>query len=169
MLLQCKICRREFDYDPRVKLRHGHEQGLCPDCLFLCRRQNQLEGPEKTILRILHEHLVRQGVADKKSFVLWDSMPNLAMPNPPRFWSESIFGFFLKRQYMVTYVTGGNQDQVAAFAKNLHAVFAPDSDDNRLDFPFDSGHLSFHVEEIVEEKRPENNPSVRQFRVFVTF
>lgn len=169
MLSPCKICRREYTPDLRVKLRHGHEQGLCPDCLFLCRRQNQLEGPEKTILRILHEQLVRQGVADEKSFVLWNDMPNLAMPNPPRFWSESIFGSFLKRQYMVTYVTGGNRERVAAFAKNLHAVFAPDSDDNRLDFPFDSGHLSFHVEEIVEEKRPENNPSVRQFRVFVTF
>ena len=169
MLPQCKICRREFDYAPRVKLRHGHEQGLCPDCLFLCRRQNQLEGPEKTILRVLHEHLVRQGVADEKSFVLWNDMPSLAMLNPPRFWSESIFGFFLKRQYWVTYVTGGNREQVAAFSKKLHAVFAPDSDDNRLDFPFDSGHLSFHVGGIAEVKRPENNPSVRQFQVFVTF
>ena len=125
MPTQCKICRREFDYDPRVKLRHGHEQGLCPDCLFLCRRQNQLEGPEKTILRVLHEQLVRQGVADEKCFVLWNSMPNLAMPNPPRFWSESIFGSFLKRQYVVTYVAGGNRERIAAFAKDLHAVFLP--------------------------------------------
>ena len=169
MLSPCKICRREYTPDLRVKLRHGHEQGLCPDCLFLCRRQNQLEGPEKTILRILHEHLVRQGVADEKSFVLWNDMPSLAMLNPPKFWSESIFGFFLKRQYMVTYVTGGNREQVGAFSKKLHAVFAPDSDDNRLDFPFDSGHLTFHVGGIAEVKRPENNPSVRQFQVFVTF
>lgn len=169
MPTQCKICRREFDYDPRVKLRHGHEQGLCPDCLFLCRRQNQLEGPEKTILRILHEHLVSQGVADEKSFVLWNNMPGFAMRNPPRFWSESIFGFFLKRQYVVTYVAGGNRERVAAFAKDLHAVFAPASDDNRLDFLFDSGHLSFHAGGVAEVKRPENNPAVRQFQVTVTF
>ena len=169
MLSPCKICRREYTPDLRVKLRHGHEQGLCPDCLYLCRRQNQLEGPEKTILRILHEHLVRQGVADEKSFVLRNSMPNLAMPNPPRFWSESIFGSFLKRQYMVTYVTGGNRERIAAFAKDLRAVFSSGSEDNRLDFPFASGHLSFHVGGVAEIKRPENNPSVRQFQVLVTF
>ena len=169
MLPPCKICRREYTPDPRVKLRHGHEQGLCPDCLFLCRRQNQLEGPEKTILRSLHEYLVRQGVADEKRFVLWNNMPGLAMPDPPRFWSEAIFGFFLKRWYAVTYVVGGNREQVAAFSKNLHAVFAPDSDGNRLDFPFDPGHLSFHAGGIVEVKRPENNPSVRQFQVTVSF
>ena len=114
MLPPCKICRREYTPNPRVKLRHGHEQGLCPDCLFLCRRQNQLEGPEKTILRSLHEYLVRQGVADEKRFVLWNNMPGLAMPDPPRFWSEAIFGFFLKRWYAVTYVVGGNREQVAA-------------------------------------------------------
>ena len=169
MLPPCKICRREYTPDPRVKLRHGHEQGLCPDCLYLCRRQNQLEGPEKTILRSLHEYLVRQGVADEKRFVLWNNMPGLAMPDPPRFWSEAIFGFFLKRWYAVTYVVGGNRGQVAAFGKNLHAVFAPDSDGNRLDFPFDPGHLSFHAGGIVEVKRPENNPSVRQFQVTISF
>ena len=155
--------------DPRVKLRGGREQGLCPDCLFLCRRQNQLEGPEKQILRILHEHLVRQGIADKKSFVPWNNMPSLAMPNPPKFWSESIFGFFLKRWYAVTYIAGGNRERVASFGKDLHAVFAPGADADRLDFPFDAGHLRFQVAGIVEEKRPENNPSVRQFRVTVSF
>ena len=165
----CKICRREYALEPRVKLRGGQEQGLCPDCLFLCRRQNQLEGPEKTILRCLHEHLVRQGVADEKSFVRWKDMPSPAMPNPPKFWSESIFGFFLKRWYVVTYITGGTREQVAGFDKNLHDVFAPGSDDKQLVFPFDSGHLRFYVGGVVEVKRPENTPSVRQFQVSVSF
>ena len=169
MLSPCKICRREYTPDLRVKLRHGHEQGLCPDCLFLCRRQNQLEGPEKTILRILHEHLVRQGVADEKRFVCWRDMPSPAMHTPPKFWSEEIFGFFLKRWYAVTYIIGGNREQVAAFGKDLHSAFDPCSDDARREFPFDSGHLSFHVSGIAEVKRPENNPAVRQFQVSVSF
>ena len=170
MLIRCKICQREFAFDPSVKLRGGREKGLCPDCLFLCRRQNQLEGPEKTILRILHEHLVRQGVANEKSFVHWkDIRLSPAMRNPPRFWSESIFGFFLKRWYVVTYISGGNREQVAAFSKKLHEIFTPGSDDKRLDFPFDSGHLSFHVRGISEVERPENNPSVRQFQITVSF
>ena len=167
---QCKICRREYTPEPRVKLRRGSEQGLCPDCLFLCRRQNQLEGPEKTILRSLHEHLVRQGAADEKSFVRWNDIPSPAMRNPPKFWSESIFGFFLKRWYVVTYIAGGNRERVAAFGTKLHAVFAPGADDaDRLEFPFDAGHLRFHVAGIVEVKRPENNPDVRQFQVTVSF
>ena len=166
---QCIICRREYVPDPRVKLRGGKEQGLCPDCLFLRRRQNQLGGPEKTILRSLHKHLVRQGVADEKSFVRWRDIPSPAMRNPPKFWSESIFGFFLKRWYVVTFITGGNREQVAAFDKNLHAAFDPCSDDIQKDFPFDSGHLRFHVGGIIEVKRPENNPSVRQFQVSVSF
>ena len=169
MLSQCKICRREYTPDPRVRLRGGREQGLCPDCLFLCRRQNQLEGPEKTILRVLHGHMVRHGVADEKSFVPWRNMPSPAMCNPPKFWSESIFGFFLKRWYAVTYITGGNREQVASFRKKLHAVFAPDSDENQRDFLFNPGHLSFHVVGITEVKRPENNPSVGQFQVSVSF
>jgi len=70
---------------------------------------------------------------------------------------------------MVTYVTGGNRERVAAFAKDLRAVFSSGSEDNRLDFPFDSGHLSFHVGGVAEIKRPENNPSVRQIQVLVTF
>ena len=166
---QCKICRREYTPEPRVKLRGGKEQGLCPDCLFLCRRQNQLEGPEKTILRILHEHLVREGVADDKSFVRWSDIPSPAMRNPPKFWSESIFGFFLKRWYVVTYIAGGNRERVDVFGKNLHVAFTQGSDDKPLDFPFDSGHLRFHVGGITEVKRPENTPSVRQFQVSVLF
>ena len=166
---QCKICRREYTPAPRVKLRRGSEEGLCPDCLFLCRRQNQLGGPDKTILRVLHEHLVRQGVADEKSFVTWSDMPSPAMHNLPKFWSENIFGFFLKRWYVVTYIAGGKREQAAAFGKDLHAAFAPSSDDIQRDFPFDSGHLRFHVGGIVEVKRPENNPSVRQFQVSVSF
>ena len=120
-------------------------------------------------MRILHEHLVRQGVADEKSFVFWNNMPSLAMLNPPRFWSESIFGFFLKRWYVVTYVAGGNRERVAAFGKKLHDVFAPGSDGRQLFFPFDSGHLRFHAGGIAEIKRPENNPAVKQFQVTVSF
>jgi len=166
---QCKICRREYAPDPRLKIRRGSEEGLCPDCLFLCRRQNQLEGPEKTILRILHKHLVRQGVANEKSFVQRRDIPSPAMPNPPKFWSESIFGFFLKRWYVVTYIAGGNREQIAAFGKKLHEAFAANSDADPLDFPFDPGHLRFHVGGITEVKHPENNPSVRQFQVTVSF
>ena len=169
MSSQCKICRREYVPDPRVKLRRGSEQGLCPDCLFLCRRQNQLEGPEKTILRRLHEHLVRQGAADEKSFVRWKDIPSPAMPTPSKFWSESIFGFFLKRWYAVTYIVGRNRERCDAFGKNLHAAFAPGADDDRLEFPFDAGHLRFHVAGIVEVKHPENLPSVRQFQITVSF
>ena len=96
-------------------------------------------------------------------------MPSPALCNPPRFWSESIFGYFLKRQYMVTYIIGGNRELVTAFGKNLHAALSPSSDEPQQFFPFDSGHLFFHIGGIAEDKQPENTPSVRQFCVSVLF
>ena len=165
----CKICQREFTPDPRKKLRGGYEKELCPECLFLCRRQNQPDGPEKVILRILHERLVNCGAADEQHFVCWRAIPDPAMRNPPPFWSESIFGFFLKRCCRVTYVAGGRRESVAEFERKLHAALDPDPDGIRKAFSFDQGHLRFFADEVYEVERKEHWPAVRQFGVSISF
>ena len=159
MLIQCKICQREFDWDPQQKLSQQAWRGLCPDCLFLCKQQRQPAGPEKMILRILHEHLLKRHTVDEKLFIDWKNMPDLAKNGIPRFWSESIFGDFLECRYAVHYICGGNKEQVVDFGKKLLAAFSTQSQC----FPLDSGHLSFIVTDVTEVERPEHNPSIRQF------
>ena len=116
------------------------------------------------ILRILHEYLVRNNVADEKSFV------RLNMPIPSEyshFWTEDIVGFFLLRWYVVTYFVHGNRDQVVEFNKKLHSAFDPVSHDIQRDFFFDSNHLRFHVEKVVEGELSETKHG--QFQVTVSF
>ena len=123
MLIHCKICQREFDWDPLQKLRQQAWRGLCPDCLFLCKQQRQPAGPEKMILRILHEHLMKRHSVDEKLFIDWKNMPDLAKNGIPKFWSESIFGDFLECRYNVHYICGGNKEQVVDFGQKLQAAF----------------------------------------------
>lgn len=169
MLIHCKICQREFLPDPKKKLHGNCERGLCPECLFLCRQQNQPPGPEKMILRILREYLVRHGVADEKSFVRWNDMPASSDRFPSFFWTESIFGFFLERRYEITYLAGGSRERVAAFNQKLCVAFDPKARDLQPGFPFDAGHMRFYVKGIAEVKRPECKRPFGQFRVTVSF
>ena len=141
---------------------------LCPECLLLCRRQRQPGGPETMILHALHQYLIDRSVVEERRFVAWKAMPNLACSNTPKFWSECIFGDFLTRSYAVTYVYGGNKEQVAAFGREIQAVFALNVRENTNRFPLDSGHLFFQVDNVAEVKRPENNPSIGQFCVKVS-
>ena len=167
MPIRCKICQRDFEAEPRRK-GPASQRELCPECLQLCRRQRQPGGPETIILHALHQYLIGRGLVEEKRFVSWKAMPNLACSNTLRFWSESIFGDFLNRAYAVTYVYGGNKEQVAAFGKKLQAVFALNARENTNRFPFEAGHLFFQVDNVVEEKRPENNPSIGQFCIKIS-
>ena len=162
MPMHCKICQRDFEEVPNRKVPNA-QRGLCSECLLLCRRQRQINGPEKMILHILHQYLVNQGVVDEKCFVHWKAMPNLVAHPMPKFWSESIFGDFLECTYWVTYIDGGSKEEVANFARKIRAAFASHEHENNNCFRFSTGHLFFRVVSIVEEKRPENNLSVKQF------
>lgn len=159
MLIHCKICQREFDWDPLQKLRQQAWRGLCPDCLFLCKQQRQPAGLEKMILCILHEHLLKRHAVDEKLFINWKNMPNLSQNGIPQFWSESIFGDFLECRYAVHYICGGNKEQIVEFGKKLRAAF----DEKSKCFLLDSRHLSFQIKEITEVERPEGNPSIKQY------
>ena len=167
MPIRCKICQRDFKAEPRRKATHSQRE-LCPECLQLCRRQRQPVGPETIILHTLHQYLIGRGVVEEKRFVTWNAMPNLACTNTPKFWSESIFGDFLNRTYAVTYVYGGNKEQVAAFSRKIQTVFTLNVRENTTRFFLESDHLFFQVDDVAEEKRPENNPSIGQFCVKIS-
>ena len=77
-------------------------------------------------------------------------------------------GDFLTRTYAVTYVYGGNKEQVADFGRKIQAVFALNERENTNRFPFESGHLFFQVDNVTEVKRPENNHSIGQFCVKIS-
>ena len=157
MPIRCKMCQRDFEAET-VRKGPVSQRELCPECLLLFRRQRQPGGPETIILHSLHQYLIGGGVVKEKQFVTWNDMPNLACSNTPKFWSESIFGDFLKRTYAVTYVFGGNKEQVAAFSRKIQAI-------NKHRFHLESDHLFFQIDDIAEVKRPENNPSIGQFCV----
>ena len=167
MPIRCKICQRDFKAEPRRKATHSQRE-LCPECLQLCRRQRQPGGPETIILHTLHQYLIARGLVEEKRFVIWKAMPNLACSNTPKFWSESIFGDFLNRTYAVTYVYGGNKEQVAVFGRKIQIVFASNVRENTNRFHFESDHLFFQVDDVAEVKRPENNPSIGQFCVKIS-
>ena len=160
MPMHCKICQRGFDVET-VRKGPVSQRELCPECLHLCRRQRQPSGPETIILHFLHQCLIAKGVVKEKQFVTWNDMPNLACPNTPKFWSESIFGDFLNRTYAVTFVYGGNKEQVAAFGRAIQT-------ENKHRYPLESDHLFFQVDDVAEVKRPENNPSIGQFCVKIS-
>ena len=61
MIIKCNICHRETE-QTAVKQKHYAYSHLCPECLFFAKQQKQPSGPEKMILRILHEHLIKHKV-----------------------------------------------------------------------------------------------------------
>lgn len=159
MLIHGNSFQYEFVRRQKHQPRQQAWRGLCPDCLFLCKRQHQPAGPEKMILRILHEHLLKRHAVNEKLFIDWKNMPPLSKNGIPKFWSESIFGDFLECRYAVHYICGGNKEQVVDFGKKLRAAF----DEKSKCFLLDSRHLSFQIKEITEVERPEGNPSIKQF------
>ena len=164
MPIRCKICQRDFEAEP-VRRGANSLRELCSECLLLCRRQRQPGGPETMILHALHQYLIARGVVEERRFVAWKAMPDLACSNTPKFWSECIFGDFLERSYVVTYVYGGNKEQVAAFGRKIQAAFTLNVRENTNRFPLGPGHLIFQVDNVAEAKRPENNPSIGQYCV----
>ena len=167
MPICCKICQRVVEAEPKRKGTKSQRE-LCPECLLLCRRQRQPGGPETIILKTLHQYLIARGVVEERRFVTWNAMPDLRVILTQKFWSESIFGDFLTRTYAVTYVYGGNKEQVADFGRKIQAVFALNERENTNRFPFESGHLFFQVDNVAEVKRPENNHSIGQFCVKIS-
>ena len=64
MLIKCNICHRETE-QTGVKQKHYAYNLLCPECLFPAKQPKQSAGPEKMIMRILHEYLVKQKVVSE--------------------------------------------------------------------------------------------------------
>lgn len=167
MTISCKICRRETELDPKQKNYDYRE--LCPECRFLVKQQNQPPGPEKMILRILHEHLVKCGVVDPKKFRVWRTMPDFRDKNAPAFWTESIFGNFLKRRYAVDYLMKDSIGTAAKFGAALRDAFDESKGGTAL-FEFDSKHLAFSVSDFIEVERDEKiPPGVVQYCGLITF
>ena len=120
MIIKCNICHRETE-QTLVKQKHYAYSMLCPECLFLAKQQKQPAGPEKMILRILHEHLIKHKVVTEKKFSVWKTMPDFRDKKCPAFWTESIFGDFLKRQYQLSYLMKENIE-IAENSERLYAM-----------------------------------------------
>ena len=166
MRIVCEICRREMEADPKRKKIAGRE--LCPECLFLARQRNQPAGPEKMILRILHEHLIRKKVAVENRFSVWRYQPDFRDGNCPPYWTESIFGDFLKCGYDVTYPVKDSPENAEKFGTALRGAFDESSGGSSV-FEFDPGHLAFSVAGVCRVERQENIPGVAQYCCRVTF
>lgn len=170
MRLRCAICQREFECDPRPKRRLANAvKGFCPACFFLYRQQRQPAGPEKMILRILHEHLLRCGAAEERFFRSWNDQPNLlGRGKLPKYWTESIFGDFEKRSYWVDYICcGGSREASVEFGERLRRAFAPRNGEVPR-FTMDPGNLAIAVDEFREVPRPEFNSAVRQYSCHIS-
>ena len=170
MRLRCTICQREFECDPRPKRRLANAvKGFCPECFFLYRQQRQLAGPEKMILRILHEHLLRCGAAEEKFFRDWHDQPDpRGRGKLPKYWVESIYGDFEKCSYWVDYICcGGSREKSAEFGGKLGRALAP-RDGEPLHFTMDTGNLVLAIDEFREEPCPEFNPAVRQYMCHIS-
>ncbi len=166
MMIPCRICHRETELD--LKQKNHACRGLCPDCLFLAKQQNQPSGPEKMILRILHEHLLNCKVVESKTFTLWRTMPDFREKNSPCFWTESIFGSFLERKYAVDYLMKERMETAARFGTALRDAF-DESKGGTNRFEFDSKHLGFSVTDIFKIERDERIPGLVQYRCIITF
>ena len=160
MLIKCNICHRETEQTP-VKQKHNAYNSLCPECLFLARQQKQPPGPEKMILRILHEHLIKQKVVTEKKFVVWKWMPDFRDKKCPDFWAECISGDFLERKYLVSYLLKDSVDAAKLFMRSLEAAFDEAQDGTNL-FEFDSRHLAFSVTSVFKIERDEKIPGLIQ-------
>ena len=167
MLIKCNICHRETE-QTAVKQKHYAYNSLCPECLFLARQQKQPPGPEKMILRILHEHLLKQKVVAENRFVVWKWMPDFRDKKCPDFWAECISGDFLERQYRVSYLFKGSIETAKAFSVSLQAAFDETQGGSNL-FEFDSKHLAFSVTSIFQIKRDEKIPGLVQYCSVVEF
>jgi hypothetical protein len=167
MLIKCNICRRETE-QTAVKQKHYAYSLLCPECLFLAKQQKQPAGPEKMILRILHEHLIKHKVVTEKKFVVWKWMPDFRDKKCPVFWAECIFGDFLERRYQVSYLMKENIEIAEKFGAALRNAFDEKQGGFNL-FEFDSKHLSFSVTDIFQIKRDEKIPGLIQYCCVVEF
>ena len=167
MLIKCNICHRETEQTV-VKQKHYAYNLLCPDCLFLAKQQKQPAGPEKMILRILHEYLVKQKVVSENKFVIWKWMPDFRDKKCPDFWAECIFGDFLKREYQVSYIFKGSVETAKEFAVSLQTAFDEAQGNSNL-FEFDSKHLAFSVTSVFQIERDEKIPGLVQYCCVVKF
>ena len=166
MIVKCNICHRETEAD--LKQKKNAYRSLCPDCLFLAKQQKQPPGPEKIILRILHEHLIKRKVFAEKKFSAWKTMPDFRDKQCPDFWTESIFGDFLQHKYQVSYLVKGSVDTAKEFAFSLKAAFNEEQGGSNL-FEFYSKHLSFSVTDIFQIERDEKIPGLVQYCCVVEF
>ena len=167
MIVQCNICHRET-VQTAVKQKHYAYNSLCPECLFLAKQQKQPLGPEKMILRILHEHLTKQKVLTEEKFAVWKWMPDFRDKKCPDFWAECIFGDFLERKYGVSYLFKGSVETAKEFASSLKAAFDEKQGGSNL-FEFDSRHLAFAVTDIFQIVRDEKIPGLVQYCCVVEF
>ena len=167
MLIKCNICHRETE-QTGVKQKHYAYNLLCPECLFLAKQQKQPAGPEKMILRILHEYLVKQKVVSEQKFVVWKWMPDFREKNCPDFWAECISGDFLEGEYRVSYLFKGSVEAAKEFALSLQTAFDEAHDNTNL-FEFDSKHLAFSVTSVFQIERDEKIPGLVQYCCVVKF
>ena len=167
MIIKCNICHRETEQTD-VKQKHYAYSLLCPECLFLAKQQKQPPGPEKMILRILHEYLIKHKVVTEKKFSVWKTMPDFRDKKCPAFWTECISGDFLECQYRVSYLMKENIEIAEKFGTALRNAFDEKQGNSNL-FEFDSKHLSFSVTSVFPIKRDEKIPGLVQYVCVVEF
>ena len=167
MIIKCNICHRETE-QTLVKQKHYAYSMLCPECLFLAKQQKQPLGPEKMILRILHAHLINRKVVAENKFVFWKNMPYFRDKKCPDFWTESIFGDFLERKYLVSYLMKENIAIAEKFGAALRNAFDEKQNGTNI-FEFDSKHLSFSVTSVFPIERDEKIPGLVQYVCMVEF
>ena len=95
-------------------------------------------------------------------------MPDFRDKKCPAFWTESIFGDFLKRQYQVSYLMKENIEIAEKFGAALRNAFDEKQGNSNL-FEFDSKHLSFSVTSVFPIKRDEKIPGLVQYVCVVEF
>ena len=95
-------------------------------------------------------------------------MPDFRDKKCPAFWTESIFGDFLKRQYQVSYLMKENIEIAEKFGTALRNAFDEKQGNSNL-FEFDSKHLSFSVTSVFPIKRDEKIPGLVQYVCVVEF
>ena len=94
--------------------------------------------------------------------------PIIPIKKCPAFWTESIFGDFLKRQYQVSYLMKENIEIAEKFGAALRNAFDEKLGSSNL-FEFDSKHLSFSVTSVFPIERDEKIPGLVQYVCVVEF
>ena len=167
MQIKCNICRRETE-QTAVRQKHYAYSLLCPECLFLAKQQKQPPGPEKMILRILHEHIVKSKVVEESKFSQWKTMPDFRDKKCPAFWTECIFGDFLERKYGVSYLMKDDIKKAENFGTALSKAFDEKQGGINI-FEFDSKHLAFSVTTVFKINRDEKIPGLVQYCCTIEF